>query len=619
LAHTEPTASCEITTARRQLAPGESAPLAASGASADGRLLGRAAFGWTSSDPEVVTIDGSIARGGSRAGSAVITARSGMAECQATFTNTAPVAPGTSRVIVVREEDGEALPDAELTAISAGSRIVQRTDRSGQATFALERLDALVITAPSRESFALLMPESRDLLVPLARAREVTRAGGFRGYVDLESAPRGDVKLAYTGALLDPAPTGLGESFGRAFCDYVETTVDAPELGIDRDTYQIPGGFSLSIGSNLFTGEDQRCPPVPPPSSSSVGCHLARAGSEVSGGWTLGVRASLSEVSRLGDRLSGAIGVRGCVAAQWGFLPLMFHAHHGAVPLLTIPMNPKANRSGQSGDCANPDLPNYDEVCGPAYDQFVPLDLGATESTSIHSRVSVPILPEIGGGARANAVMLTVSARIARRGYMPLGISSGFDVIAMEPPDGIVAGMEEPFGVSSSSVPDGAIALSIAPRHSGLEKSALLLSGIAISTQGLEQPFSSTSEIHRRIAALSPNESLGAEFLPFPGATFEAATKRLAISELAAATGLLRVRISRGGRAVTIFAPRGRDIVLPDVPAIDSVLGPGQRIVVSVVDHEASMTSLIERGSEHHWLDLASEPLLRVATRELAE
>src|SRR5205823_977256 len=153
------------------------------------------------------------------------------------LTNFAAVATGMSRVVVVAEDDGTPVAGATVTLIAGGASTDLTTGTDGSALFATGgAIDSVTVVKdgvspdPGFQYVSVMSPGTNDVFIPLPRFTDKTKAGGFRGVVDMSKTKKADIQLGIAGPSL---PTNfLDFDFTSLLGDSVKTTIDAPDLGI---------------------------------------------------------------------------------------------------------------------------------------------------------------------------------------------------------------------------------------------------------------------------------------------------------------------------------------------------------------------------------------------------
>ncbi len=557
---------------------------------ASGRVIGGAPLTWSSSAPARAGVEGGEVVGGREAGvadvTAVVTATLRACTGSVRVENVAPSQPGEVRVRVVDAHAGGPIDDARVVVFAGGVQHESRTDATGLSLIAgvADPLTSVTVLASEREYVSVLAPGTRDLLVPLERAPDPSQVGGFRGSVALPATALGQLGIGAVGPAL---PGDLSRFSLAAFTGQnVPTLIDAPQLGI-QETADLPGNMMLSLGNQRFTvdvmGSDLRCQGSNPP-ADDLGCYVVAAPEGPGLGWAIARRAPLAEVSSIAGRLASAMGASDSpTAAMLALLPLFRAGSHGVAADLTTTAAPRVDAAtGQpSALCSSPATRMSDARCRPDYAAFSEVRIAAEAAFTAHAAVSLPRLPRGPAGHHASGALVFAAAATGRRGLVPLGLGGGADVAAMgEAADGVVAGVDAPFGPHSEALPDGVVPLSVAPPHSGLEGSPLALVAVAF-----DEARSPDDNVGRRFSGLvepivrvAPALGFGGrEFLGYATGVLD--RDRAELRDAAAPAGsVLRIEIVRGRRAWRIYTATPSAVVeLPGVleARIDLLSGAG--------------------------------------------
>jgi hypothetical protein len=282
--------SCAIVTPNQAIKQGAMVDLAAVAKNANGAVLPHIAFSWSAMNPMVVTINGSQAVGGSQAGATLLTAKvvgNESVNCSGvTLTNYPTVGPNMARVVLSSQKDGTPVAGASVT-VMAGGMLTAMTDSTGAATVMTSApIDSITVEAAGYQSTSVLSPGTNDIYLPMAIVPDATKAGGFRGTIDLSATKPADIQLGIAGPaipnnILDFQLTSL-------LGDSVHTVIDAPELSLNNKDVNLPGGIMLGLGNKKFTvdykPEMSGMPAVPgvrcegeAPTANQLGCYVARA------------------------------------------------------------------------------------------------------------------------------------------------------------------------------------------------------------------------------------------------------------------------------------------------------------------------------------------------------
>lgn len=587
---------CELTTLGRVLAPGERAVLSAVGVLADGTLSPWMSFGYRSDHPEIVAIaDGAaIATGG--LGAAVITATAAGVQCRATFSVVAPPVPERLQIIAVREED-EAPISAEIGLWVERAWKQGRRDLLG-VVGSTEAVDAVSARAPDREPLLIVAPGRGTVVVALRRAPRDDQVSGVRGRIDFSQAiGAGDVRLGIVGGLLDPAPADMLNALHRSFCQLHPTELRLPGV-VDESPNAVSPSVVVGVGLAQLTTDRRGCAPS---SDGHVGCFVSLGQGRPSAAWAVGGLVRVSGVAALARELF--VGEGACVTSGAALFRLgQRYGSHAAVPVLELSSAPLSG----GVECGSSD--ELDR-CQPDPLAFEARDLKLDTPRSVLSLIRVPPLPALS----TPAVVVSVSAKLPHRGLIPLGFGLG------RLPAGAREGLIEPNQVYFRSEPPGSLALSVAPRHAGLEGAPLVITALAIS--GDETSPASRQEsslISKPAAVVGDTERFAQPFLPLPSGTYSRSARTLRLVG-AEGEGMVRARFSRAGQHLTVLLPRAQETVLPDLPELSLLSGSGGRLLISVLSAGQPYAGFLARGSSGHYTRLYERDELQVASRACRE
>ena len=408
---------------------------------------------------------------------------------------------------------------------------------------------------------SVLAPGIDDIFIPLPRDVDVTVAAGIKGSIDLSETRAADIKFGFAGPAI---PLNLLDAGAESLIgDILPTEIDSPELGID-DTFPLPAGLLFSIGTQNFTSVPERCLGATP-GLDDLGCYLTRMPTGPSAGWALGGQVALSEITGLVNELSGLLGGgTGDIPIGdilQGVLPLLRRFNHGLNASIEVDAFPKVPVPNQSVDCSDPTLPNYDEVCIADFSTYSTQDLKLTQGLNILASVGVPDLPLVTTTSTCSRGGVLLSASVVEgRGLIPLGLGAGF---AKGETDCQIAGVEQPFGPGTDTLPDGRMPLSMATPHSGLEGSQTVLLYLAADIDQLIAGGGAgfqVSAILNRVASVANDQTVTGAFLPYPEGVVNKATAEVVFSSDLANTTMVRAELQpRWPKLDCLRAPRRAD------------------------------------------------------------
>ncbi|MEO1230062.1 MAG: carboxypeptidase regulatory-like domain-containing protein [Myxococcota bacterium] len=561
-------ASCAVTSDDATLSPGATLALAAVARDAGGNVLPGIEFAWASSNEAAVSVSGPVATGGASDGTAELTARVGAdLECtgRVTVTNVAPVSTGEARVVVVIDGAGTPVSGATVT-IEAGGTQSAATDATGSARFQglTAALASVTVAADGFQVVSVLEPGTTDVFLPLPRIPDDSRAGGFRGVLDISTTPRGQLQLGFVGPAL---PSNLLDFGLEALVgDLITTEIVSEELSLDltgENAADLPGGFLFGINNSRFTadGTGPRCQGASV-TAGQLGCYLTRAPEGRTAGWGFAGQLEIAEAAPIASVISDAIGGSGMTEVPIGdllfaVLPLVQNLSHSIAASLDITYAPKI------GDTAD-------------FAQYQRRDLAADQPLDVLTVVGIPDLPPSGTGC-ADAAVLLGGAVLEGRGIVPLGVSAGLDApAATDTPDCRVAGVTEAFGPGTVDAADGQIPLAMAPLHSGAEGSEtfLVLAAANIDELTSGDGLRATALVKRTPEGLPAVTDINGSFLALPEGTVSGADARITLGAPIAGAVLNRYELNGAGRNWIVYAPSSvANLRLPDVPEGRAIAG----------------------------------------------
>jgi hypothetical protein len=568
--------TCEVVTRSTSIRQGATLDLAAVARNRNGAVLPTIEFVWSSANENVVSVMNAVATGGTQEGTTSLTAAvNGRADVtcagSVSLTNFPNVPQGSARVVLVADDDGTPVAGAQVV-FEAGGTFTTTTSANGSATVQVGgAVDSVTIMKANWQTVSVLQPGTNDIFVPLPRVPNETVAGGFRGKVDLSATRKADIQLGIAGPAI---PSNLLD-FGldALIGDAVNTTIDAPELGLDNEMVDLPGGVMIGLGTKKFTadGSGVRCQ-GDTVGDNEIGCYLARAPKGPAAGWVLAGQLKLSQVTSIANELSNAIGGNGedinIGSILTAVLPLVRSLNHGVIPALNVEEFPKINTPTGMGDCTNRDLASYDDNCQADFTKYQDANVAASQSLGVLSRVSVPDLPQLprSTDCAAGAILLT-GVNLEGRGLVPLGLTAGVDVLDMETPDCKIGGVDKPFGDNSPALRDGQLPLSMAPPHSGIEGSQLFVLLLALDPNSIaaDDGFQ-LNAIVQRVDSIAEEHTVTGSYLSFPEATLDKAAGSVALDSAISGAALFRLELQRGDDTWLVYAPASAtNVTLPTV------------------------------------------------------
>lgn len=604
-------ASCDIVTRGGSIRQGATQELVAVAKNANGAVLAAIEFEWSSQNPNVVAVSGRTATGGAEAGATTLTAAVvGKPSVTCTgleLVNFPNVGMNEVRVVLVSDDNGEPVGGAEVTIEAGGSMTAMSDAATGAAVFATgATVDSITVVKAGYQSVSVLAPGSKDVFLPVPKLADNTKAGGFRGVVDISATKKADIQLGIAGPSI---PSNLLDfDLTSLLGDSVKTVIDAPELGLNMEEVDLPGGVLLGLGNKKFTadGTGMRCQGTTP-SANELGCYLARAPAGNGAAWVLAGQLKLSQVTSIANQLSSVLGGGSSDELPIGdlltaVLPLVRSLNHGVNAALDITEYPKvkADPAGTT-DCSDANAPSYDDNCVGDYSKYEQISLAASQSLGVLSTLSVPTLPNLpgtGAGCAGAAVILS-GAILPGRGVVPLGLSAGVDVLKDEPADCKVAGIKEPFGPNSPELDDGQMALSMAPAHSGIEGSSLAILSIALDPDSLTSSALQLNAIVEHVPSVAASQSIASRsYLPYPQGSVSRGMGTATLTSAITGATAVRYEIQNGDDSWLVYAPASMTSVsFPNVPSARTTLAGTGDVYVQAIQIDGDYASMWTFGS----------------------
>lgn len=629
-------ASCQVLTAGASIQQGASIELVAVAKNQNGVVLPLIRFQWTSDNTNAVSISGNTATGGAASGTANVSARvdgtqvscSGAVALQ----NFAAIGATQARVVVVSDKNGAPVAAADVTFISAGAPVTGQTASDGSLTVELAgTVDSVTVQKAGWQTVSVVAPGTKDLYLPIPADPDLSKAGGFRGTVDLSATRRADIKL---GLVAPSLPFNLLDfDFESLIGDFVPTVINAPDLGLDNQPVSLPGGLMLALSNNMFTNDSTqpggglRCQGQAP-GANDLGCYAARAPEGPVAAWALAGQLKLSDVTPIVGTLSNALGgddeelpVGDILTA---ILPLFQRLYHGInpgvvveefarVPALTDDQCSETKPCTGADqvcdaalgfckyqvDCTNLSLSNYDDKCRGDFTKYERISLAASRDLGVLSKVEIPTLPRLPGGKFSGGVVVLGAAVTPARGLIPLGLSVGVDSLDGEPQDGKIAGIAKPFGPDSEKLQDGFVALAMAPPHSGIEGSQLALVALSLDPETITSAGVQLSGLVTFKDRVNETDGFGsATFMTMPEGSISVANASFTKTAGANDARVMRVELQRGGKTWLVYAPQGNTISFPDAGGLRAeFLAAGLDGYIQAIRSSVSYTDFWRFGS----------------------
>ena len=544
-------------------------------------------FAWTSANDNVVGVEGSEAIGGTEGGTASVTASvEGGVACDgsAEITNFPNLGGGEARVVIVADDTGLPVADAQVV-VNAGGTFTSTTGPDGSATVMVaQAIESVTVLKTGWQAVTVFQPGTADVFLPLPRNPTDDMAGGFRGNIDLSATRKADIQLGIVGPAI---PSNLLDfSFDSLIGDSIPTVINAPELGLDEEMVDLPGGILFGLGNKKFTDDmgGDRCQ-GDSPGENEIGCFLTRAPGGQTAGWALAGQLKLSQVTSIANELSNALGGGGedlpIGDILTAILPLVRSLNHALNPSIEIQEFPTENGVAD-------------------YSQYQKADMAASQSLGVLSTITVPDLPmNASGEGCATGALLITGVSLEGRGLVPLGLSAGLDILDMtDTPDCKIDGVEKPFGEQSADLDDGQMPLSMAPPHSGAEGNQILMLLVALDIDSIANSGLQATAVVKRVDSVGATESLSGTYLQYASGTVDRAGASLSLDSAVAGAKMIRLELQQGGQTWLVYAPGDtQNLTLPNVAGLTDIANNASDAFLVGVGMAANYDALWTFGS----------------------
>ncbi len=547
-------ASCFVATPNGVITANQTVALEAFALDANGNGIA-ATFSWTSSAPQVASVDstGVRALGGASAGVATFTATlaSGtpvMCSGSAQLTNPGPVTPNQLRVLVVHAETGAPINGATVVVGTSSAT----TANGGIAPFP-QQTGAFDISVfhPDYNYLTLQGVQSNDVRIPLAPQRGSGPIAGLTGEFDMSGVgSSGNINVGLAGASIAGGLTDLdlfailGEPFVAG--------INIP--GIVNQDFPVPGGlvaYGRVFGFNIDIKRTYYA-------SATGGARFA---------WGLAGKIPAQDLFDLGQGGGGN-------DILTTILPLFNRFDHIAQPILL-------NEQPRIMDTADINGNGDTMEMVPNYGAFPTVDLRPSVRQNLFTDVDISNFPMLPGGQGELAILLG-GTFLNAPGLVPLGISATNDEDGDGRPD--------------------ARRLSIAPASGSLAGGRYTIVAIAFRTDGIGGSFDFPANIS---VALWNGQSFptAVRLGTFPDqsvATITNATRT--ISFTADAGPMYRVRIVGDQRSWDVWSVGtpgmagsfAHTMVIPPAAAGATDVFPTGAVLLDAIQTNATMNDLVQ-------------------------
>ncbi len=426
---------------------------------------------WSSGNDAVASVDAGtgIATGGSEASSTTITAEFGSASCSVDVTNYTGVASGEARVLVLDEVSREPI-SLGMVVIDVGDDLVEAdVDAMGVASFsgipASGAIDVHVfasetVDAPNGYTYvSAIGTNERDLVFYLPRnflPRNAESAAGIKGTLsraDFERISDKQVHLALSG--LSIPGNFIDLDLEMLVGEMIEVEIDNAlvEQAIGTNIIPLPSGLVFGLSGDIYK-----------PWYAAAGVPGRRSG------WMLGGNLDLGQLLEIVSHFDLEGSEIDFDAVDMGdlmgtLLPMLDDFYSAVTPGLEVSMT---------------DLPDSAEGWPPP--GFADGNLTLSSPLALKGIMNVPTLPSFGGSYMDGALLLG-GVMVEGQGLVPLGIAAGVD---SDDPAGANGRIFDPRNTGNAEdLPEGKLALRMAPQHGGIEGSDYTVVALALSFDGL--------------------------------------------------------------------------------------------------------------------------------------
>jgi len=462
--------TCTILTPPSVIRQGQTLQLAAVAKNQNNAVVAGQTFAWSSSNTAVASISPSgLATGGNSTGTTNVTCTvvggSSTASPPVELRNYANVAADRLRAVVIDDRAGTPITNATVLfqqgASTLGSAV--STDGNGVAEVTLPTpattTPVSVHVFQNRYTYVSVVGTStNDLLVPLVPTPDNSKAGGFKGIIDLTSYPTPTsgliLEVGIAGASLPG--TFLDLDFNKLIGESIRVQVD---LGsIYRGPADIPSGIVAKLGDKTIKGD-----------------YAALGEAGLRHAWALGGKIAVTnEVIQLvlqaftgGGNTTDVIGQ---VVTQ--LLPFFDRFRHfvkteqNVVEVAKVNDTNDINGNGRTDD----KVADFNNATA-----FPTVNAVPAQPLTLSTSITIPTLPQYNGKFLEGALVLA-GASVAGRGLVPLGVSAALDAPRQgTTPNGVVD--TNP----ATEVEENTLSFKMAPLHSGLEGSKFFVAVLALS------------------------------------------------------------------------------------------------------------------------------------------
>jgi hypothetical protein len=551
--------SCVVLTPSSVIRQGQTLTFVAAAKNANGAIVPGQAFTWASSSTAVAAIDASgVATGGTTTGdtniTCLVTGGSATPSPAVVLKNYANLTTGQARALVVSDATGQPIAEAKVLFERSGTPVGSSPITTGTNGVAL--LDPAGTGALNVHVFhndyqylSVIGTTSVDMLIPLVKRPDDTKAGGFKGTFDLTQVTNASdtVEFGLAGASL--SGTFIDLDFMKLIGELLKKHIKIGSL-YEGDV-PLPSGLFLKLGDQAIKGDYQA---------------LGQSG--LRHAWGLGGKVPFDKLIQVLTPILGG-GTPSLDNLPIGqllsqILPFFDKFKHFVKSDITVTEVAKVQDTlDLNGNGSTTDLiPNFTDGTG-----FPTVNAVVSQALTLATSVTIPTLPKYNNKYLEGVVVLS-GANAVGRGLVPLGISAAVDAPKQgETPDGLVDVDPNTAGNQST------ISFKMAPLHDGLEGSKFFVAALALSLK-FTSDLPNISAIITQTDRIEATTTLAATgFLGFPETaayTVGTRTFNLGTPVTGAAFYRAQFKTSSGDWAVYFKAPAtvgATAFVLPTVPS----------------------------------------------------
>jgi hypothetical protein len=494
-------AACTVTPSPVIVHDGDAVELFATGEAANGSLVPRASFTFSS---DIGTIDGNELTGacatGVCTGTVTATADNGGVTCTADVRAYAPALAADVRVSLFDARDGGPISGATVAIRTSGGTTTGTTDADGTFTFTGGAADFDAVSAfPDGHQWHTSIGDNNDVVFYTVPVPNSTVAAGVKGTFNFDNVTTvGDIRLGLAGTSISSSITDL--DFDLLIGELADYTIVLEGItDPEGETVPLPSGLVLELSTSELKPEFVA---LGDPGKRTL--------------WALGGKVQISDIGDIIGNVAGGGEDINIGQILGSVLPFFARFDHAVATGLDLTESARPAPPAEGVPIPYDDW-NFDALDG---DNAVSLNTLLSQSATYN----VPTLPCTAGAVNgascdefaSGAVMLS-GVLVPGQGLVPLGLTAGLDdpddTDDNDQADGILDYLtDEP--ASGQAIVD------YAPPHDGLEGNQYVTIAIALDINGLtEGEFAASTQTHIA-GSLDGTSDLPGAFLQQQGGTW---------------------------------------------------------------------------------------------------